>query len=83
MGSALIREGLERCRAAGWRAAFVLGDPEYYHRFGWRSAANWGLRCPWAVSPGVFQAQELAPQGLGEWAGLVRYHPLFDTVDER
>jgi len=80
VGSALIRDGLERCRQAGWRAAFVLGDPDYYHRFGWSSAADRGLRCQWKIPPGIFQAMELAPDGLAEWTGLVSYDPVFDSV---
>lgn len=31
---ALIDEGLERARAGGWQAVIVLGDPDYYRRFG-------------------------------------------------
>jgi putative acetyltransferase len=34
IGSALIREGLVRCKAAGFDAVAVLGDPVYYSRFG-------------------------------------------------
>ena len=34
VGSALVRDGLERLRAAGVAVAFVYGDPRYYTRFG-------------------------------------------------
>lgn len=34
IGSALVRTGLDRLRAAGETLVFVLGDPEYYRRFG-------------------------------------------------
>ena len=34
IGSALIRMGLERARIVGWSAVFVVGDPNYYSRFG-------------------------------------------------
>lgn len=37
LASALIREGLTRARADGWRACFVLGNPAFYERFGFRS----------------------------------------------
>jgi putative acetyltransferase len=80
VGTALIQEGLGRCRAAGWASAFVLGDPAYYSRFGWRPATEWGLRCQWEVSPTAFQAMDLVPGGLSEWRGLVRYHPIFDDL---
>jgi putative acetyltransferase len=79
IGSALIREGLDRCRAAGWSAVFVLGDPKYYGRFGWQSASSWGLHCQWTVGEGDFQAMELEDGALESWHGRVDYHPNFDT----
>ncbi|MCI4666497.1 MAG: N-acetyltransferase [Neomegalonema sp.] len=33
-GTALVRAGVERLKADGFRAVFVLGDPAYYQRFG-------------------------------------------------
>ncbi len=33
VGSALVRDGLDRLRAAGTARVFVLGDPRYYGRF--------------------------------------------------
>jgi putative acetyltransferase len=35
-GTALIREGLDQAKQDGWRCVFVLGDPAYYGRFGFR-----------------------------------------------
>ena len=80
IGSLLIRDGLQRCRDAGWTAAFVLGSPGYYGRFGWRSAETWGLQCVWPVPSGIFQATELVPGGLAGWTGRVHYHTAFDDV---
>lgn len=34
IAAALIREGLARARTEGWRSVFVLGDEQYYGRFG-------------------------------------------------
>ena len=34
IGSALVRDGLERLRAAGIAIVYVLGDPAYYGRLG-------------------------------------------------
>ena len=38
VGSKLIREGLARAKDAGWQAAFLLGEPDYYQRFGFTAA---------------------------------------------
>ena len=47
IGSALTRKGLERARAAGWQAVFVLGSPKYYPRFGFDSALAQDYDCPY------------------------------------
>src|SRR5262245_15692250 len=38
IGSQLIREGLRRCRELGFDYCVVLGNPEYYRRFGFEKA---------------------------------------------
>jgi putative acetyltransferase len=43
IGSALMRELLQRVEAAGWPIALLLGDPHYYARFGFRPAAELGI----------------------------------------
>lgn len=48
VAGALINEGLAQARAAGERAVFVLGDPEYYSRFGFDAAAARGFECVYA-----------------------------------
>lgn len=77
-GSAMIRDGLDRCREQGIGAAFVLGDPEYYSRFGWRPAQQWQLHCRWPRSSAAFQVLEMSEGGLDGWQGKVNYAPAFD-----
>jgi putative acetyltransferase len=79
VAAALIREGLALCRAAGWGWAVVLGEPEYYGRFGFRSAPDSGLTDEYGGGP-AFQVLELLPGGLPVGAGLVRYCPEFAAV---
>ncbi len=43
IGGALIRAGLERATAAGWRFVVLLGHDHYYPRFGFAPAAAAGL----------------------------------------
>jgi len=43
IGDRLIREGLEICRSVGYDGVVVLGDPGYYHRFGFERASDHGL----------------------------------------
>lgn len=49
IGSALVREGLERLRASRIELVFVLGEPGFYRRFGFRPAGPLGLEAPHPV----------------------------------
>ena len=48
IGTALVEAALERARAAGSQAVFVLGDPAYYRRFGFRADLAAGFASPYA-----------------------------------
>jgi putative acetyltransferase len=48
IGSALIEAALQRARAQECRAIFVLGDPDYYGRFGFRTDLAAGFSSPYA-----------------------------------
>lgn len=48
IGVALIRAGIERARAEGWRGVFVLGHADYYPRFGFSPEAARGFESPFA-----------------------------------
>jgi putative acetyltransferase len=74
IGGALIRAGLERAAAAGWRFVVLLGHDHYYPRFGFAPAApadvrgDYGDGASWMARP------------LGEFAlvpGHVRYCSAF------
>ena len=67
IGSALIREGLARCKALGFDAVTVLGDPDYYKRFGF--SPQTARRFESAYDGPAFQALELREGALhgGPW----------------
>lgn len=43
MGEALMREAMKRAGNLGYRLAVILGDPQYYERFGFRYAENYDV----------------------------------------
>lgn len=49
IGSALIREGLRICQQRGYDYCVVLGNPEYYRRFGLEKASQFGLQNEYRV----------------------------------
>ncbi len=80
VGAALIRSGLTRCQQDGHRLAVVLGHPDYYTRFGFAPAANFGLTCEFDVPPELFMTLELRPTALMGTSGVVLYPPEFHAV---
>ena len=81
IGSRLVREGLAGCRTRSFDAVVLLGAPEYYSRFGFVRASDFGLTSVYGSGP-EFQAVELTRGALsasGE-ARLVRFAPEFDEV---
>ena len=79
IGAALVQAGLEACREHGVAAAIVLGDPDYYRRFGFSSAAARNLRAPFRGP--AFMALELAPGCLDGVTGTVCYAEAFGLDD--
>jgi putative acetyltransferase len=79
IGSALIHEGLERCRQAGYEIVVVLGDPRYYSRFGFRRARDFGLGNDYNADE-EFMALELKPGALSGVRGRVKYAPEFEDA---
>ncbi len=63
VGSALIRTGLEACKALGVQAVIVLGHPDYYPRFGFSADAAAQIDSPYAGSP-AFMALALESGAL-------------------
>lgn len=78
IGTALMEVGLDVARARQWDAVVVLGDPEYYARFGFTAEAAAHLESPY--SGDSFMALELAEGALDGEDGLVVYPPPFGSV---
>ncbi len=80
VGSQLIRDGLRACKNSTQTFCVVLGEPAYYMRFGFRSAAQWKLENEYGAGD-EFMAIELVPDALASIQGLVRYAPEFADLD--
>jgi putative acetyltransferase len=77
VGSALVREGLRRCKQLGCHGVVVLGHPDYYPRFGFIPASRYKIRSEYAVPEGVFMITELKPGSLGNSSGVIHYDEAF------
>ena len=81
IGGALVDAGLVHCRREDANLVVVLGDPDYYPRFGFRRAYLLGLTCEYeSVSTEAFMAVELTHGGHKHCGGIVRYHQAFSEL---
>jgi putative acetyltransferase len=77
IGSALVREGLTRCRNLGYGAVVVVGHRNYYPRFGFTPATRFNLKSEYDIPDDVFMALELTPNYLQGKSGTIQYHSAF------
>jgi putative acetyltransferase len=75
IGSALVRHAIERTRALGYEMIFVLGDPNYYTRFGFSTEAAASFPCRYAGPH--FMALNLTETIT---PGAVVYAPAFNAL---
>ena len=62
LGRALVEQGLDACRRVGVAGVFVLGEPDFYARFGFTARAALGVSSPF--SGDAFMALPLRPGAL-------------------
>lgn len=79
IGRRLIETGLARATRDGWQAVFLLGDPNFYQRFGFSIELAAGFTTPyagphWMVLP-------LGGEPLPTLIGVVEYAPAFARVE--
>ena len=77
IGSALVREGLTRCKNLGYGAVVVVGHRNYYPRFGFTPAATFNLKSEYDIPDDVFMALELTPNYLQGKSGAIHYPSAF------
>lgn len=82
IGSALIKMTLKKAGDMRFPGVLITGSPAYYHRFGFRDAADYGI-----VSDAGFSFPELMAYELGEGRlhpahGRLYFDPAFDNIDQ-
>jgi predicted N-acetyltransferase YhbS len=74
IGTRLVEHGLELLKEEGCRLVFVLGDPDYYRRFGFQPAGRLGFEAPYPIpeeNADAWMVLELAEGALGRVRGVV------------
>lgn len=82
IGSLLITRGIEALKERGGSFICVLGWPDYYSRFGFRSARQFGIDSEFGgAADGTFQILWLRDRPARLEGGIVRYRPEFSSLE--
>ena len=74
LGGQLLHEGGRRAAELGYNALFLVGDPEYYGRYGFRNAVSLGFQNASGVPDPFLLARSLNPDGFQEAGGVLNLH---------
>ena len=78
IGGQLIIAGHKKAKELGFQSVILIGHPEYYPRFGYKTAFGWGLKVAMELpSDDVFMAIELTENALSGVSGMVIFPPEF------
>ena len=80
IGSQLIRRGLDELSDADCPFVVVVGEADYYARFGFEAASQHNVTCGYDVPEGVFRVCVLDARRTAWLSGVVRYRPEFDQA---
>lgn len=80
IAQSLVTEGLETLAELGYPVSVVLGDPAYYHRFGFEPANKYGMKCKWEETESAFMIKACASEFLEGKHGLIEYCFEFDSL---
>ncbi|MBZ3935537.1 GNAT family N-acetyltransferase [Methanimicrococcus blatticola] len=73
IGSDLVRDSLKRAKAEGYAAVILVGDPQYYERFGFVSAAEFNIKNKQNIPDENVMILELVPGILDGIEGTVDF----------
>ena len=77
IGSELITNAHDEAKKLGFKSIIVIGLAEYYNRFGYKKASEFGIKSPFEAPDENFMAIELIPGGLHQGKGIALYPPEF------
>jgi len=80
VGSLLVTTGLDHCKRSGVSSVIVLGHSDYYPRFGFQAASQFGVSCEYDVPDENFMLVELAKGASNHISGIARYQPEFASL---
>lgn len=81
VGTELCKEGLRKVESIGSPFVVVLGDPSYYHRFGFVRASDHGIQSSFdGVPDEAFMIKIFDPRVMAGANGVVYYQEPFNSI---
>lgn len=80
-GSGLMRHSINKAKELGYKGVVIFGNPDYYHRFGFKNAVNYGIKTSDGQNFDAFMALELYDGSLSGISGKFYYDSIF-AVDK-
>ena len=80
IGTKLVKDGVLRLQEKSCPFLVVIGHPEYYPRFGFRPASQYGIQSDWDVPDEAFMMIVLADEEMQGVKGTVKYRPEFSQA---
>ena len=74
LGGQLLQEGGRRAAELGYNALFLVGDPDYYGRYGFQNAVSLGFQNASGVPDQFLLARGLTPDALQNAGGALALH---------
>lgn len=71
IGSKLIRKSLQLAKEMGYTSVVLVGDPGYYHRFGFKSSSEFNIKHVLDIPEKFVMANELVPNALQGISGIM------------
>ncbi len=82
IGTKLLNESIAIAKESGYSAMILFGHPDYYHRFGFVNAQNYGITTKEGLNFEPFMVLELYPNALAAVSGKFYEDKAFETNEE-
>ncbi len=73
IGSQLIASAHQKAKAAGYQAIALIGQKNYYPRFGYKAASQYDIKFPFEAPRETCMIVELIPGSLKGVKGIIEY----------
>ena len=80
IGGELIANSFQKARDIGYKSVLVIGQEDYFPRFGFKLASEFDITTNLDVEDGEFLAMELIPGGLDNASGKLKNQELLPEL---